>query len=123
MHQPLPMSAIWRTAEIDVQRVLRVIGSYRVRGAVAGTRNLVIYVVRLGCTEHHTVDLRDDAADLCDCADHTFRQSLCVHVIAALLWRNDERVLRAVGVAMRDAWLDRAPEPPTPQYRNGVRVS
>lgn len=119
MHQQAQGTlAKWRAAPIDEQRLLRVVGQYRVVGQTA--RDIVIVD---GGSERHLVNLRASIGDVCDCGDHTFRESLCVHCLAALLWLNDERIVAAVGKIMRDAWLDQSPTPPAERWRNGIRIS
>lgn len=120
MHQ-LTQGALakWRDAPIDEQKLLRVVGQYRVVGQTA--HDIVIVD---GGRERHLVNLRASIGDVCDCGDHTFRESLCVHALAALLWLNDERIVAAVGKVMRDAWLDQAPTPPhAERWLNGVQLT
>lgn len=111
----------WRRYEIDDRRLLKVIGQYRVVGQTA--QGVIIVD---GGSERHLVYLYSSLGEACDCADHTFRESLCVHALAALLYLNDERVVAAVGRVMRDAWLDKPPPPEQPKTRerwhNGVRL-
>lgn len=103
----------WRVAPIDHRRLLRVVARYR---AIGHSDDGAIVVG--GGRELHTVYLRDDIEHACDCADHCFRDSLCVHVIAALLFTGDERVVRALGDVMRDTWLNRPP--PLPSVQHGL---
>lgn len=49
-----------------------------------------------GGEEVHWVDLHTDRQPRCDCGDHLWRETVCKHILAALLREGDERVLRAV---------------------------
>lgn len=51
----------------------------------------------------HYVDLIDPAMERCDCADFTWRQTVCQHLLACLLREGDERVVAATGRLL--AWL------------------
>lgn len=44
----------------------------------------------------HWVDLRTPAHPRCDCGDHLWRDSICKHILAALLREGNERVLTAL---------------------------
>ena len=62
------------------------------------------YEVSGGKTVHY-VDLIDPVMERCDCADFTWRQVVCQHLLACLLREGDERVVAAVGLlvaALRD---------------------
>lgn len=104
-------------SSIDDVRLLRAIANYRV---VAGDHRCVVVD---GGSEPHTVYLRED--DACDCGDWTFRDDgpLCVHLLAALLWAEEDRVVVQLGRVMRSTWLERPPPPPRAEYVNGVRVA
>jgi hypothetical protein len=43
----------------------------------------------------HYVDLIDPAMERCDCADFTWRQTVCQHLLACLVREGDERVVAA----------------------------
>ena len=45
----------------------------------------------------HWVDLRATNGPHCDCGDHIWRDTICKHMLAALLREGDEHVLHAVG--------------------------
>ena len=55
-----------------------------------------------GGSEPHWVDLYNAAHPRCDCGDHLWRERICKHILAALLREGNERVLRAVGVLVRE---------------------
>lgn len=50
-----------------------------------------------GGAEPHWVDLRTPNFPRCDCGDYLWRESLCKHILAALLREGDQRVIRALG--------------------------
>jgi hypothetical protein len=49
-----------------------------------------------GGDEPHWVDLHSAAHPRCDCGDHLWRESICKHILAAMLREGDERVLGAL---------------------------
>lgn len=49
-----------------------------------------------GGSEPHWVDLHTANQPRCDCGDHLWRESICKHILAAMLREGDERVLVAV---------------------------
>jgi hypothetical protein len=51
----------------------------------------------MGGREAHWVDLYTARQPRCDCGDHLWRETLCKHILAALLREGDEKVIRAVG--------------------------
>jgi hypothetical protein len=48
------------------------------------------------------VDLYTAAQPRCDCADHLWRESMCKHILAALIREGDERVVLAVGALVAE---------------------
>lgn len=50
-----------------------------------------------GGTEPHWVDLYTAAHPRCDCADHLWRDSICKHILAALIREGHEQVIGRVG--------------------------
>lgn len=50
-----------------------------------------------GGRETHWVDLYTSNHPRCDCADHLWRDTLCKHILAALLREGHEQVIRALG--------------------------
>jgi hypothetical protein len=82
----------WREAPIDRDRLIRAIGMavempepgiYRVRSETAAS-------------ETYWVNMRDEDVPLCDCGDTTFRDTLCKHALACLLYHDDPRAWHAV---------------------------
>lgn len=49
-----------------------------------------------GGGEPHWVDLHSAQHPRCDCGDHLWRESICKHILAAMLREGDERVLLAL---------------------------
>jgi hypothetical protein len=99
--QPRP----WSEARVDPVRLMRAIGCYRV---VPGSRyGYERQYAVIGGVEEYAVDLRDEAACPCDCGDHTWRDLLCKHALAALLYEGNQRVVLALGQLFRDAWFAR----------------
>ena len=49
-----------------------------------------------GGGEPHWVDLHTAQHPRCDCGDHLWRESICKHILAAMLREGDERVLLAL---------------------------
>jgi hypothetical protein len=77
------------TGGVDLRRLERSLslvgervghGRYRVRGGV----------------EPHWVDLYTAQYPRCDCADHLWRETVCKHMLAALLREGHEQVIRAL---------------------------
>jgi hypothetical protein len=50
-----------------------------------------------GGKEPHWVDLYTAAHPRCDCADHLWRETICKHILAALIREGNERVIGEVG--------------------------
>ncbi len=50
-----------------------------------------------GGREAHWVDLYTASIPRCDCADHLWRESVCKHILAALVREGHERVIREIG--------------------------
>jgi hypothetical protein len=50
-----------------------------------------------GGKEPHWVDLYTAAHPRCDCADHLWRDSICKHILAALIREGHEQVIGRVG--------------------------
>jgi len=50
-----------------------------------------------GGAQEHWVDLYATAHPRCDCGDHLWRDTVCKHILAALMREGNERVLRAIG--------------------------
>ena len=50
-----------------------------------------------GGAQEHWVDLYSAEHPRCDCGDHRWRDSICKHILAALLREGNERVVRALG--------------------------
>jgi hypothetical protein len=80
----LDLSRLERSLGLHVQPAGR--GRYRVSGG----------------DEPHWVDLHTLNQPRCDCGDHIWRESVCKHILAALLREGDERVLRAIGVLVTE---------------------
>jgi hypothetical protein len=57
----------------------------------------------------HWVDLTHESPH-CDCGDHTWRDQICKHIIAALLREGNERIIHAVGGLVRNIRQDHAAE-------------
>lgn len=55
-----------------------------------------------GGDEPHWVDLHSALHPRCDCGDHLWRESVCKHILAAMLREGDERVLGAIGQLVRE---------------------
>ena len=51
----------------------------------------------LGGRETHWVDLYTARHPRCDCGDHLWRETICKHILAALLREGNERVSGALG--------------------------
>ena len=51
-----------------------------------------------GGRDRHWVDLYTSYHPRCDCGDHLWRETICKHILAALLREGNERVIGAVGV-------------------------
>ena len=50
-----------------------------------------------GGREAHWVDLYSAQHPRCDCGDHLWRETICKHILAALLREGNERVIGALG--------------------------
>ncbi|MEJ7810161.1 MAG: SWIM zinc finger family protein [Gemmatimonadaceae bacterium] len=50
-----------------------------------------------GGQEEHWVDLYSAQHPRCDCGDHLWRETICKHILAALLREGNERVIGALG--------------------------
>ncbi|HEX6940759.1 MAG TPA: hypothetical protein VF158_15190 [Longimicrobiales bacterium] len=50
-----------------------------------------------GGREPHWVDLYTRRLPRCDCGDHIWRETVCKHILAAMLREGDDRVIGAVG--------------------------
>ena len=50
-----------------------------------------------GGSEPHWVDLYTSALPRCDCADFLWRETICKHILAALIREGNEQVLTEVG--------------------------
>ncbi len=51
-----------------------------------------------GGRDRHWVDLYTSYYPRCDCGDHLWRETICKHILAALLREGNERVIGAVSV-------------------------
>ena len=51
----------------------------------------------VGGSEPHWVDLYTAAIPRCDCADHLWRETICKHILAALIREGNERVIGELG--------------------------
>jgi hypothetical protein len=86
-------------------------------------RGVVLEAVRVGPgryrvtggADEHWVDLLTPNQPRCDCGDHTWRESVCKHILAALLREGSEEVITAVGGLVRD--LRAQATPPRPRRR------
>src|SRR5687768_5427681 len=74
---------------VDLSRLERGLG-LRVERAGEGRYQV------FGGDEPHWVDLHSTAHPRCDCGDHLWRESVCKHILAAMLREGDERVLGAL---------------------------
>ena len=74
---------------VDLDRLERSLG---LRGERVGHGR---YRVRGGDTDHW-VDLYTTSHPRCDCGDHLWRETICKHILAALLREGNERVVRAL---------------------------
>lgn len=54
-----------------------------------------------GGAQDHWVDLASPAHPRCDCGDHTWREQVCKHILAALLREGDPRVVGALAEVTR----------------------
>ena len=50
-----------------------------------------------GGRDKHWVDLHTARHPRCDCGDHLWRETICKHILAALLREGNERVIVALG--------------------------
>ena len=76
---------------VDLERLERSLGLSAQR--VGDGRYLVT-----GGRDRHWVDLYTSYHPRCDCGDHLWRETICKHILAALLREGNERVIGAVGV-------------------------
>lgn len=96
----------WRRAPIDLERLARALDYDAVwpAGAPAGVYRVTpMFLLMEGGDGGYDVDLRPGADALCDCGDHTMRETLCKHALAALIAERDERVtaaLRGLGATL-----------------------
>lgn len=51
----------------------------------------------VGGQSEHWVDLYSAAHPRCDCGDYLWRDTVCKHILAALMREGNEEVIRAVG--------------------------
>ncbi|HYD51812.1 MAG TPA: SWIM zinc finger family protein [Gemmatimonadaceae bacterium] len=78
---------------VDLDRLERGLG---LRGERVGHGR---YRVTGGRTEHW-VDLYTTSHPRCDCGDHLWRETVCKHILAALLREGNERVVGALGTLL-----------------------
>ena len=76
---------------VDLSRLERSLGLSVER--VGNGRYLVA-----GGKDRHWVDLYTSYHPRCDCGDHLWRETICKHILAALLREGNERVIGALGV-------------------------
>jgi hypothetical protein len=50
-----------------------------------------------GGRDRHWVDLYTSYHPRCDCGDHLWRETICKHILAALLREGNERVIGSLG--------------------------
>ena len=74
---------------VDLDRLSRGI---RLRGERVGRGRYHV----TGGSHDHWVDLYTTSTPRCDCGDHLWRETICKHILAALLREGDERVLAAL---------------------------
>lgn len=104
MNSPSPTTSArpWRFAEVEPTRLAR---AFELR--VDDVLDTGIYAVHSPQSgERHYVNLADPDCPACDCGDHVFRERLCAHALAAMLYEEDQRLLYLVGRLVRRAWLD-----------------
>ncbi len=53
-----------------------------------------------GGRESHWVDLYTARHPRCDCGDHLWRETICKHILAALLREGNDRVVSALGTLL-----------------------
>lgn len=75
---------------VDLDRLERCLG---LRGERVGHGR---YRVTGGDTDHW-VDLYTTSQPRCDCGDHLWRETICKHILAALLREGNEHVVVALG--------------------------
>lgn len=80
---------------VDPERLERCLG-LRVQPAGQGRYRVS------GGSEPHWVDLHTAQHPRCDCGDHLWRESVCKHILAAMLREGDERVVLALGRLVRE---------------------
>lgn len=95
------MTQPWRKAPIDPARLIRAL---RLRVRTINGRQHRVEGGESG--DHHWVALGDQDCPACDCGDHTFRDGLCMHALAALLAMKDPRTCEALGRLVADAWAN-----------------
>ena len=78
---------------VDLDRLERGLG---LRGERVGHGR---YRVTGGSSEHW-VDLYTTSHPRCDCGDHLWRETVCKHILAALLREGNERVVDALGTLL-----------------------
>lgn len=86
--------------------------------ALRGTRTGYGQYHFTGGRESHWVDLYTAAHPRCDCADHLWRDSICKHILAALIREGHEQVIGRVGALV--AQLRDAPAPPMPSRHSST---
>jgi hypothetical protein len=74
---------------VDLDRLERSLG---LRGERVGDGRYRVS----GGIQDHWVDLYTSSHPRCDCGDHLWRESICKHILAALLREGNERVLTAL---------------------------
>ena len=74
---------------VDLDRLSRGI---RLRGERVGRGRYHV----TGGRDAHWVDLYTTSHPRCDCGDHLWRETICKHILAALLREGDERVVGAL---------------------------
>ena len=57
--------------------------------------------------ENYAVDLYSPDVPRCTCGDHTFRQVICKHMLACLLYESQSKVVAALAAEIRSL----APKP------------
>lgn len=85
-----PMIDFEAAGELDMERLERSLG------LVAEQAGHGRYRIA-GGDQDHWVDLYTASHPRCDCGDHLWRDTICKHILAALMREGNERVLRAVG--------------------------
>lgn len=92
----------WRHAEVGAERLTRALEL-----TVTDVLDTGVYaIVSPQSGDTHYVNLRDIDCPACDCGDHIYRERLCAHALAAMLFEEDPRLERLVGRLVRRAWLE-----------------